>query len=215
MKNNYEIRAQKFIRQLMPYLLECDSFNAANIDMIRSIETAISAFNTEKHRKVNISFGSTRIAILSSDYVIKIDYNPNGEFGDSKDEIWNWEKRFSKSEFAKHFAPISKYTYNGFDFYIMPFIPHVGEYMVEDIEEDEDEDFSEWIHEQLIDLHEEQFGKIGNKFVFVDYARQNKAEEEIPQPFVASSSEGYFVIFFPFEFLHIKIQKAPIHKILT
>lgn len=154
-KNSYKIRAQKFIRDIYPYLTEQNFHN---------LKEAINKFNSVKHRKVKYDCGSSRKCLISSDYVVKIDYDPYSYFGNCESELEKWEY-ISKTPFAKNFAPISKYIYNGHDFYIMPFIPNVGKY-----EDEIDEDFLAFFGGLVEDIHERQFGKKNGTYIFIDYA---------------------------------------------
>lgn len=159
-KSSYEIRAKKFIHDIFPYLLE-EGF---------IYKRAIRKFNEVKHRKVKQAYGSTRYCLLSSDYVVKIDLTEESCFGTSKDELQNWEEFYSTCGYEDHFAPVSKYTYRDYDFYIMPRIPNVGCFEEEDLKKDIDEDFAEWAFNNIGDIHSEQFGRKNGKFIFVDYA---------------------------------------------
>lgn len=163
-KSNYEVRAKKFIRDIFPYLLE------QNFTYYWS---AIQKFNREKHRKVKCAFGSTRQCLLSSDYVVKIDLVKESYFGTSKDELQNWKEFYSTCGYKDHFAPVSKYTYHDYDFYIMPRIPNVGSFGEDDLGKDIDEDFAEWAFNNIGDIHSEQFGRKNGKFIFVDYAMRS------------------------------------------
>lgn len=160
-KSSYEVRAKKFIHDVFPYLLE------QNFVLYGS---AIRKFNKEKHRRVRLANGLTRQCLLSSDYVVKINLVEESDFGTSEDELWNWENIYSTCEYADHFAPISKYTYCGYDFYIMPRISGVGRFDEDDLHKDIDEYFADWAYNNIGDIHDEQFGRKNGKFIFVDYA---------------------------------------------
>lgn len=158
-KNNYKVRAQKFVRDIFPYLVDEDFLDYSN---------AIIKFNQKNHRRVKEAHGSTRQCLISSDYVVKINLVKDSCWGTSEDELYNWEKFYSKCEFADHFAPISKYTYEGHDFYIMPRIPNVGKYCEDELFEDGK--FGEYCQTKVSDIHREQFGKKNGKFIIIDYA---------------------------------------------
>lgn len=166
MKSSYELRAQKFVREIFPYFVEQDFFNNS---CVYRAQYAVQHFCLERKRKVLCNYGSSRIALLTSDYVVKIDYNKNTIWGNSEDELFNWEKYYSKSEYSEYFAPISKYTYSCHDFYIMPRVKNVGRYDECKVQE-EDEDFWDWLCDNVGDFHDEQFGKENGHFVIIDYA---------------------------------------------
>lgn len=168
MKSSYELRAKKFIHQIFPYLVENGVFSYECQSVVTAGQNAATQFSEEKKRKVYCYFGSTRLAFITSDYVVKIDYNEDSMWGNSEDELWKWEKIYKKSEYADYFAPISKYIYENHSFYIMPRIPCVGRYDENDLEEDED--FWDWLCDNVRDIHEGQFGMKDGHFVFIDYA---------------------------------------------
>lgn len=166
MKSSYEVRAQKFIRQIMPYWERHNAFNSNN--SVGDFQLACNEFCIDRKRKVFVNHGSTRIAIITSDYVVKIDYNENTCWGNSKDELFNWEKYYSTCCYSECFAPISKYTYLNHDFYIMPRIHGVGRF--DECALQKDEDFWDWLCDNVGDIHGEQFGKKDDHFIFIDYA---------------------------------------------
>lgn len=166
-KNNYEVRAQKFIEQICPYLEEYGVFSVKT-GLFASVSEALYAFNTEKKRKVRWFHGSTRIVLATSDYVVKFDYIEDSWYGNSETELSNWENVYSQCDYADHFAPISKYTCEGYNFYIMPRIRNVGRFAEDEL--NIDEDFRDWAYDNIGDIHDEQFGKVKGKIVFVDYA---------------------------------------------
>ena len=80
MKTNYEVRAKKFIQQVADYIENCyvpDDFNEA-----------IERYNEAKKRHVRVESGACRVVLITSDYVVKIDYNPQKIeiFGGCEDE---------------------------------------------------------------------------------------------------------------------------------
>ena len=65
------------------------------------------------------------MALVTSDYVVKIDYNFNSDFGTSADEVDAYDF-VCREGYDKYFAEISCYTYGGLDFYIMPRVGGIG-----------------------------------------------------------------------------------------
>ena len=160
MKNDYEIRAQKFIRQIFPYL---DGLTDHDDRWY-----AVYAFNLDHHRKVSYSHGMSRYALITSDYVVKVDYKET-QFGCCEDEI----DLYTEAEmdgFDYLFAKITRYTYQGVNFYIMPRI-----YGIERKEYDADwymsEEEKDWCYNHdLCDLHNENYGWKNGHVVIFDYA---------------------------------------------
>lgn len=83
MKSNYVVRAIKFLNKIVPYL---NKYN--------SVYTAISAFNFDNRRAVKVGRGAVRYALLTSDYVVKWDYDADNActFGGCKEEYEIWKE---------------------------------------------------------------------------------------------------------------------------
>lgn len=162
MRNNYEIRAQKFIMSIFPYV--CDW---SKVVMIRR---GISLYNAEHPtRVISISSGISRVAIITSDYVIKIDYNSNTQFGNCESELENYQKACDAG-FEKYFAKITRFCYRGIYFYIMPRIYNINEDDDDVYYRCDDNDFIDWLYDNLYDLHSGNYGwKNGHPVIF-DYA---------------------------------------------
>lgn len=168
MRTNYEIRAQKLIKKFFPYFFECIGYGTITIN---KVEKAVTRFN-ESHRAYNVQVanGSSRIVLLCSDYAIKMDYD-GAPFGGCEDEIAIYKKACEYGV-EEAFAPISRFSVEGYDFYIMPKVkiaanfgyghPYLGEVLSE-----EEVDF---INSFVTDTHEYNYGKLHNRWVMVDYA---------------------------------------------
>jgi hypothetical protein len=163
MKSDYITRAIIFLKKVFPYIV-----NAADEDEIKE---NIEYFNLEYHRKVKVGSGLTRVALITSDYVIKFD------FGDYSD-IWEYggcDVEYStylqaqKDGFAYLLAKTTPVPYKGNMFYIMPRIDHIGDW---------DRDIwgavtpreCKWIRDHIADLHCENYGWKRNRPVIIDYA---------------------------------------------
>ena len=83
MKSNYIVRAIKFLNKIVPYL---DKYN--------SVYTAVAVFNSENRRAVKVEMGAVRYALLTSDYVVKWDYDADNAciFGGCKEEYEIWKE---------------------------------------------------------------------------------------------------------------------------
>ena len=164
MKNDYKVRAFNFLKSLYPYIEDSlnDPYECAD---------KVMAFNEEKHRKVSIAWGSVRVAFISSDYVVKYDYDKNDakRFGGCEDEEEFY--RFAKEKGFEHlFAEISSFEYMNHTFYVMPRI---------NMRMNQEGERAEWylvgaerdfVDNYLYDLHDENFGWKNNHPVIFDYA---------------------------------------------
>lgn len=164
MKTPYEIRAQKFIKDFFPFISECETYY--------QFSQAVAAYNYVRRRHVFMAYGLTRIAFITSDYVIKINFARHSEnferFGDCETEIEIY-KEAEQDGYEYLFAKISYYEYHGKDFYIMPRINGIGRYD-DDAEEHLAPDEYRWIHSRVNDLHYNNYGWKDGHIVIVDYA---------------------------------------------
>lgn len=167
MKNDYETRAKKFLEKIFPFI-ENDIFDPY------CVEDAIENFNDTYHRKVKVGYGEARIALITSDYVIKYDYNDDcvEEIGGCENEVELYAQAVADG-FDYLFAKTMRYNYEGYSFYIMPRIDHIGEYRnfyhsaeyYMTIEE------RAWcVDHNLTDLHCNNYGFRKGKVCIVDYA---------------------------------------------
>lgn len=164
MMTSYEERAKKFIALFNPYIKECKS--------LHQFKNAVASFNADHHRHVKMASGSTRIAFITSDYVIKINYHGWGEgkFGGCADEV----KMYRVAEeqgYAHLLAKITPYRGNcNRTFYIMPKIDHIkddaddAEYYMQNKTE------KKWLRENIGDRHCLNYGWKDGHIVMIDYA---------------------------------------------
>lgn len=162
MKSSYEVRAKRFIQQIFPYLEGCDTHFYR--------EGALWAFNMDHHRKVMYSHGMTRYALITSDYVVKVNYDEDNvkQFGGGEEEIEFYEEA-KKDGMEYLFAKITPYEYSGMTFYIMPRIKGIGKsfhdawyYMTQEE--------CDWCSDhELYDLHCENYGWKDGHIVIFDY----------------------------------------------
>lgn len=163
MKSNYKMRAERFLKMIFPYIEACE--------YPYQYKRAMNHFNEEHSRKVIVRSGVSRVAIITSDYVIKFDYDMHEvkRVGGCQSEVDFYD--FAKSEgFEYLFAEITPLEYCGRTFYIMPRIHGIGrkEYCyAEEFLHGEDEDF---VRTYLYDLHDENYGWYHNRPIIVDYA---------------------------------------------
>lgn len=160
---NYIERAKDFIEQVYPYVAVCrNPWDAKN---------RIKMFNTDFDRKVIVSSGLSRIALITSDYVVKFDYDLEEveSIGgcENECELYYWAKQ---EGFAYLFAEITPYSYNHRLFYIMPRIRGVGSGLcyAENYMNDKEKDFCR--RHRITDLHTENYGFRKGRVCIVDYA---------------------------------------------
>lgn len=162
MRNTYEVRAQKFIQRIAAYLQGAET--------IQDFDWAVCAYNHDHHTSVRLSHGMTRVALITSDYVVKIDWSPESikTFGGCEKEMALYAEAEADG-FAHLFAKITPFQYDGMTFYIMPLIRGIGrtsqdawEYMT--VEE------SDWCsNHNMYDLHYLNYGWKKDHIVLIDY----------------------------------------------
>lgn len=160
---NYNERAKSFIEQIFPYILNCHDTG--------SFKRAIIRFNIDKHRRVQIASGLTRVAMITSDYVVKVDCGSNfnlNRFGDCEREVEVYAKA-EQDGFEYLLAKIERYTYQGYKFYIMPRIYGIGK---TDYDADyyTNEEETDWLCDHVRDLHYLNYGWKNDHIVIIDYA---------------------------------------------
>lgn len=161
---NYEARAKDFIAQIYPYIENCKTTD--------SIYNVINKFNIEHHRKVKVARGSTRVVLITSDYVIKFDYDGWGKntFGSCRSESRMY-KQAVKEGYAYLLAKITPYRqhYNR-TFYIMPKITGIGREWDDAENFVEDEEAYKWLCDNIGDRHFMNYGWKDGHIVMIDYA---------------------------------------------
>lgn len=175
---DYKVRAQDFIRQIFPFICDCH-------DLYHTME-AVEKFNNIYHRNVKLFHGIARIALITSDYVVKFDYNKGNvtSVGGCEQEIAFYE--IAKAEgFDYLFAEITRFEYSGHNYYIMPRIKYVGSCECEYADEYMTDIENEWCdRHRLTDLHGNNFGFRNGHVCIVDYACQ------YPDSYTCSSSSS-------------------------
>jgi len=164
MKSSYMVRARQFAQEIYPYISDCKS--------VEDFEWAVEVFNRFNHRAVKVANGLTRVALITSDYVLKIDYGTRQkDFGGCADEYRAYQRVF-KDGYADLFARISAVMVNEKVYYIMPKIDRIGEEYNGDIEALDvvDADANDYLWEHFRDLHCNNFGWKNGNPVIVDYA---------------------------------------------
>ena len=164
MKNDYITRAKKFIPALDKML--SDEFENEYL-----IQQYIQAYNYTHRRNVVFSSGLTRYAFITSDYVIKIDYNTDAveQWGGCEQEYELYQNAVIDG-MDYLFAEITPFMYNNKVYYIMPRIKGIGKtdcdatYYMSRKERN-------WCRSyDLIDLHYLNYGWRNKHICIIDYA---------------------------------------------
>ena len=148
---SYIERAKDFVEQVYPYIAPCKNpFDARQ---------RILMYNTDFTRNVQVRSGLSRIALITSDYVIKFDYDK-----DEVEYIGGCNNEMELFDYAKRegfdylFAEITAFPYKDYNFYIMPRIHGIGSgrYNAENYMTNEEKDFCR--RYKITDLHYENYG---------------------------------------------------------
>ena len=168
---SYEERAKDFIQEVFPYISKS----------LSPYETrwSIDDFNAEHNRKVIVSNGIARIALITSDYVVKFDYDPDNvkEVGGGEAEISMYAEA-ERDGFAYLFAKVTRYEYHGRKFYIMPRINGISDENYHYAEHYMTETERKWCRQHhLTDLHCNNYGFRNGHVCVVDYACTYDSDE--------------------------------------
>ena len=162
---SYVERAKDFIQEIFPYL------DGEMLDPYE-VSDCVEIFNEERHRKVIMRHGIARIALITSDYVVKYDFDEEECecVGGCKAEVALYAEAV-KDGFAYLFAEITHYAYKGHDFYIMPRIRGINGDSWSHADEFMTDEENAWCDKySLSDLHCNNYGFRNGKVCIVDYA---------------------------------------------
>lgn len=170
MKKSYIERAMRMAELLSSYM---EDYNKNESIYVRCKMAAFEYNKRHSRSSMSVDNGSTRIAFIISDYVLKVDYKEIKTYGNSETELEAWDF-ICKNGMEEYFAEITKYTSkSGITFYIMPRIKHVGEYDEESLFEalyETDIVAYSFIQDYFYDFHENNFGFKNGHPVMIDYA---------------------------------------------
>lgn len=161
-KSSYETRAEKFVQEIAPYMV--------GARYIRDFERGYKRYCADHpRRRVHFASGMTRVAFITSNYVIKLDYyNPSWKrFGTCADEMDNYKTHVCNG-YDYLFAKITRVRCKNRYYYIMPKVDHINS---------ENElstvlSYDEWdyICNWCYDIHGMNFGFVHGNPVIFDYA---------------------------------------------
>lgn len=169
MKSDYRVRAAKFLKDIFPYICDCltDRYD---------VQEAVVRYNVDKHRSVLFNNGIARIALITSDYVIKWDYDKSYayECGGCADE----HKAFMEAKEMGYDYLLAESTlieYQGYYFTIMPRIHKVGRrYNGGEIWNYLTEQEYDWVTHFNKDIHSYNWGIRDGKACLIDYAMSDE-----------------------------------------
>ena len=175
---NYEERAKDFVKMLFPLIDDCES--------VWEFRNAVQMFNRIYGRKVKCNNGIARVAFITSDYVVKMDYDKDEveSVGGGDNEIALYEIA-EREGFAHLFAKVTLFEYEDRRFYIMPRIRGISDHnynYAETYMTDEERQFCKKHH--LSDLHCNNYGFRNGHVCLFDYA--------CSLDYLSSSSSDYF-----------------------
>ena len=166
-KNDYEVRAKEFIKEFAPYLkgIRVTKSNSYKIC------DAVRRFNVDKKRHVKVASGASRIALITSDYVVKLDFGTTWA-GNSKTEMLGYQQA-QKDGYEYLLAKISLYKCRNRSFFIMPRARVAGtltwqgqKRLWHKLTENE----RKYIRDNFEDLHDNNWGSLNGRPILIDYA---------------------------------------------
>lgn len=165
MKSDYRIRAKKFLKSIFPYI---DGY----MWDVSEVEYQADKYNCDKNRHVSVCCGSARIALITSDYVIKWDYDNDcvEEIGGCDDEYCAYQEA-KREGYEYLLAEVTPVEYQGISFIIMPRIDNVGmTYNGGEIRKYLTEQEYKWVINFDKDIHSYNWGIRNSKACLIDYA---------------------------------------------
>lgn len=171
MKSSYVDRAIKFLDMIFPCIEE-------NLFNTYKVRRAIQAYNIAHKRNIQVMNGAVRCALITSDYVIKWDYNLNAleNIGGCYKEVEMY--KLAKSEgYAYLLAEVTPVFRNGIQFNIMP--RYNMETRKPDIEDLVDYEEYYWLRRHINDLHGGNYTIKNGSLVIVDYACYSDGDSNI------------------------------------
>lgn len=162
---SYIERAKDFVKEIYPYLERANFECWATMNIVRQ-------YNADHTRAVKFAHGIARVALITSDYVVKFDYDEDEVAcvggGEAEMEFY----AMAKAEgFAYLFAEVTRFFYGEKYFYIMPRIRGISEenyYHADHFMTDEERAWCD--RHNLSDLHCNNYGFRNGKVCIVDYA---------------------------------------------
>ena len=172
MKSDYRTRAIRFLNSIIPYL-------NGDIYSPFTVEEKVDEFNRDKSRKVKVAWGSARIALITSDYVVKWDYDIDAvkDIGGCVDEYLAYQQAVEQG-YDYLLAETTLVKIGNIEFSIMPRIHNIGpRHHKGGIENYLTPDEFDWLMHFDNDIHNYNWGIRHNKACVIDYAMTNEVYE--------------------------------------
>lgn len=168
MKRNYVERATTFVSEFFRGDIPMNDYFC--------VSERVDAFNNKYKRHVILRTGCVRMALITSDYVVKWDYDREKakSLGGCENEC-KFYKKAEEDGMAHLFAKVTKVKKRGRCFYVMPRISRLAEddWEISYLEDYLTQDEMDYLDEYVEDLHGGNWGlnKEGHAVV-IDYACQ-------------------------------------------
>ena len=172
MKSDYRVRAARFLRAILPYIEDV-------LMDIYEVEERVKEYNRDHSRKVEVVWGSARIALITSDYVVKWDYDEDNveNIGGCADEYDAYMKA-KRDGFDYLLAETTLTVIDNTVFSIMPRIRNIGpRYHKGDIKNYLNPVEWNWVQHFDKDLHHYNWGIRHGKACIIDYALTEEVVE--------------------------------------
>lgn len=164
----YEERAIDFIKEL--YEVKGTNTFAKSY----GVRHIVAEYNSlHPRRRVKVTEGAARTAIITSDYVIKIDTGMVEDYGGCENEVefYEYAKRFGMEYLL---AKPTHFRYERIDFYIYPRVSVYANFSRHSRRWYSELSYEEKEFIDLIDdLHEGNIGFLHRKLCIIDYAMNN------------------------------------------
>lgn len=132
----------------------------------------IDEYNHSHNTHFIVRNGATRVVIIGSDYVIKVDYCKQDvkNYGGCYSE-WRAYSEWKDSDYGYLLCPITKIKIGHHYYYCMPRVDTIGNDMeIDNIDEYISVDEQEWIDDNFADIHNANWGMLNDKVMLIDYA---------------------------------------------
>lgn len=149
---------------VFPFIEDCED--------VYDYRHAMLQFNAKYTRNVQCKNGLSRVAFITSDYVVKYEYDTEEVryIGGCENEITIYGLA-EEEGFSYLLAEITRYEYNGKTFYIMPRIRGIGRHEWDEASAFMTKEEIAFCHRhEIMDLHCNNYGFRNGHVCLVDYA---------------------------------------------
>lgn len=161
----YKMHAYHFLKAIFPYVNDWHD--------IDSVIEGLDDFYYHENKFAHLETGSSRMAIIGKDFVIKWNYDDEviKEIGGCEEELQFYIKSLS-SGYSHLLTPIYRLLYRDKNFYIMPRVHNIGprEHGYKKLEECVTPNEWKWLISNIGDIHSYNWGIENNYPIMIDYA---------------------------------------------